>query len=149
MTGGCAGEPVLVSACLLGLATRYDGGSRPSAVVRAALAGCTPVPVCPEQLGGLPTPRTAAHCSGGTGEEVLDGTARVVDEMGGDVTGEFLAGARAVLAVARLTGARRALLKERSGSCGVTETCCDGRVVAGMGVCAALLSRSGIQLRGF
>ncbi len=149
MAGGGTAEPVLVSACLVGLRTRYDGRSCPSAAARAALVGWLPVPVCPEQLGGLPTPRTAACCCGGGGEEVLDGAARVIDEAGRDVTAQFVAGARAVLAVARLTGARRALLKERSGSCGVSAIHRDGQVVVGTGVCAALLRRAGIEVIGF
>jgi len=137
---------VLVSACLLGLPTRYDGQSRATAAVRSALAGRTPIPVCPEQLGGLPTPREPAECRGGSGEQVLNGEARVIDRAGRDVTAQFLAGARAVLAVARLTGAQCALLKDRSGSCGVSEVYRDGRLVRGMGVCAALLSRAGIEV---
>ena len=141
--------PILVSACLLGLKTRYDGESRPSAAARAALAGATAIVVCPEQLGGLPTPRPPASARGGTGEAVLDGQARVIDDDGRDVTAAFLAGARAALEIARLTGARRAFLKERSGSCGVSEVYCDGRLVVGMGVCTALLRRAGLEVVGF
>ena len=142
-------EPVLVSACLLGLHTRYDGAARPSEHVWIALADCLHIPVCPEQLGGLSTPRTPACCRGGTGEEVLAGRARVVDEVGRDVTDRFLAGAREVLRIARLTGARRAFLKERSGSCGVSQVYRDGLLVDGMGVCAALLKQEGMEVRGF
>ena len=142
-------EPALVSACLLGLRTRYDGQSRPSPAARAALAGYTPIPVCPEQLGGLATPREPAECRGGTGSQVLDGEARVIDRTGRDVTAQFVAGARAVLRIARLTGARCALLKERSASCGVSEVYRDGQLQSGMGVCAALLKRAGVEVRGF
>jgi uncharacterized protein YbbK (DUF523 family) len=142
-------EPILVSACLLGLRTRYDGASRPSAAAQAALAGAVAVPVCPEQLGGLPTPRAPADFRNGVGPDVLDGRAGVVNANAQDVTAQFVAGAQAALDIARLAGARRAFLKERSASCGVGEVYCGGRLVVGMGVCAALLRREGIEVVGF
>ena len=61
----------LASACLLGLKTRYDGRVVPSDACREAVAGAVSIPVCPEQLGGLPTPRVAADLTGGDGHDVL------------------------------------------------------------------------------
>ena len=139
---------ILVSTCLLGLPTRYDGQARENSLIADLARRHRLIPVCPEQLGGLATPREPAECRGGTGEQVLDGEARVLDRAGRDVTAQFMAGAGAVLAVARLAGAQCALLKERSGSCGVREVYRDGQLVRGMGVCAALLSRAGIEVKG-
>ena len=113
-------EVVLISACLLGLHTRHDGDHcrREEA---AALAGqaCL-VPVCPEQLGGLSTPRVPVEIASGCGEDVIDGRARVVTVRGDDVTELFVRGARCVAELARICGATRAVLKEGSPSCGVT-----------------------------
>lgn len=99
------------------------------------------IPVCPEQLGGLPTPRPAQELRGGTGDDVLAGNARVVNLEGFDVTENFLRGARIVCEIARLTGAREALLKDGSPSCGVTSVTVDGAKVAGPGVTAAALKQ--------
>lgn len=96
------------------------------------------LPVCPEQLGGLPTPRRPARLVGGGGEAVLDGVARVVDDEGTDVTEAFLRGAREAAALARLCGSGGAILKRGSPSCHPGE---------GAGVTAALLAREGLVLR--
>ena len=137
-------EPVLVSACLLGVHCRYDGSTNPSAELVERLAGARVIPVCPEQLGGLCTPRPAAHLEGGSGEDVLDGKARVVTDAGVDVTRQYLQGAHEALQLARLIGARRAILKERSPSCGCLQVHRDGALQSGRGVTAALLEREGI-----
>lgn len=139
--------PVIVSACLLGLSTRHDGGhARDEAVLKkAALA----IPVCPEQLGGFCTPRPQAEIRGGSGRNVLDGHASVVDGKGRDVTEGFLRGARETLLVARITGAKAAFLKEKSPSCGVKMIYRGGRLASGPGVTAALLEREGIRIEGF
>ena len=129
-------EPVLVSACLLGLRTRYDGGRLSEPLAEALLGHYRVIPVCPEQLGGLPTPRPPAEILGGDGAEVLSGTARVVNAQGEDVTRAFLCGAEEVLRLARLFGVRRAFLKAGSPSCGLDP----------LGVTAALLLREGLEL---
>jgi uncharacterized protein YbbK (DUF523 family) len=130
----------LVSACLVGLATRYDGATKEYLACRLALAGVVWVPVCPEQLGGLPTPREPADLVGGDGAAVLAGLARVVTVTGTDVTANFLAGAEQVLRVARELQVIEVFLKSGSPSCGV------GRV---LGVTAALLRREGFVVREF
>jgi uncharacterized protein YbbK (DUF523 family) len=140
---------VLVSACLVGLPTRYDGRSAASEEVFAAARDCTLVPVCPEQLGGLPTPRPPHFCQRGTGDDVVAGRSRVVTAEGGDATLAFLRGAQLVARLTELCGAREAWLKEKSPSCGVRWTTSDGRTVAGPGVTAALLLSRGLRLRGF
>ncbi|EFF89355.1 LOW QUALITY PROTEIN: conserved hypothetical protein, partial [Streptomyces sp. e14] len=105
---------------------------------------------CPEVAGGLPTPRRPAELVGGDGQDVLDGTARVVDDTGRDVTAEFLAGARRALEAARRTGCTEALLMPRSPSCGrgeVYDGSFTGALTRGDGVTAALLERHGITVR--
>ena len=124
----------LVSACLLGLKTRYDGRSLTSAACAKAVAGGICIPVCPEQLGGFPTPRTAADLVGGDGYEVLAGRARVVTRNGLDVTGNFIQGARQVLEIARQQDITRVFLKAGSPSCGLFPN---------IGVTAALLQAEG------
>jgi len=137
---------VLVSACLLGRACRFDGRDRKAPALLAALArgGAEAVPFCPEEAGGLGTPRPAAVLVGGDGAAVLDGAARVRDERGEDVTGAFLEGARLALEEARQARCTAAYLKERSPSCGCAQVHTDRGVAAGCGVTAALLRRAGI-----
>jgi len=141
-------KPVIISACLMGIMTRYNGCSSYNADA-VKEAGSSPIPVCPEQLGGLPTPRTAALLEGGSGEDVLDGKAEVLNLHGTLITSSFIRGAEAVVEIARMTGAKKALLKERSPSCGVKTICRGARSCNGMGVTAALLKRSGIKVIGF
>jgi uncharacterized protein YbbK (DUF523 family) len=135
---------VMVSACLLGVRCRYDGDSRPHEAVIDLARTTGVVPVCPEQLGGLPTPRAKADLRGGGGRSVVDGTARVVSEDGLDVTESFLRGARETVEVARRCRVRRAVLKDRSPSCGVSRVYVDGELVDGIGVTAAMLEREGV-----
>jgi len=135
---------VLVSACLLGVRCRYDGQHKRHVGVERALAGCEIVPVCPEQAGGLPTPRPACQLRGGDGEALWQDRARVVDALGVDQSAAFREGARRCLQQA--PDARRALLKEGSPSCGVRRCVIDGESRPGMGVLAALLARQGVAL---
>lgn len=129
----------LVSACLLGAACRYDGGSQALKRLDALLDRCEPVPVCPEQLGGLPTPRTPS--------ERLDG--RVIARDGKDVTEAFARGAREAVRLAGLLGIRVALLKARSPSCGCREVydgSFTGKTIPGQGVTAQALTEAGIAV---
>jgi uncharacterized protein YbbK (DUF523 family) len=144
------GEPVLVSACLLGKACRWDGRHNADRVLEDELAreGLRAVPFCPEEAGGLGTPRPPAWIAGGSAVDVIDGRARVVTDANADVSAQFLAGARAALSTCRAHGIARAYLKERSPSCGTTATHADGRLVDGPGVTAALLARAGIEVHG-
>ena len=134
-------KPVLVSACLLGCACRYDGASKAHDAVLALAEKRRLIPVCPEQLGGLATPRPGAERQG----------KRVVTEQGVDVTAQYHRGAEEALRLARLFGCECAVLKERSPSCG----CCgvyDGTfsrtLRPGMGVTAQLLTENGIAVYG-
>ncbi|MGH2709321.1 MAG: DUF523 domain-containing protein [Actinomycetota bacterium] len=152
--------PAIVSACLAGLATTHTGKAKPHARVMELVRQGRAIPVCPEQLGGLPTPRTEAEIvSGeggegirfmkGDGESVLAGEARVVDAHGADVTANFLRGAREALKVARLAGSTRAILKARSPSCGkgcIHDGTFSATLKAGSGVTAALFEREGLEV---
>lgn len=130
----------LVSSCLTGLCTRYDGKSKPDPECLRMLEEYCYIPVCPEQLGGLATPRPPAALSGGDGNDVLQGRARVVRRDGVEVTDSFLAGARAVLQIARDQEITLALLKGKSPSCGLHPV---------PGVTAALLQQHGITVIEF
>ncbi len=132
---------VLISACLLGCACRYDGQSKPHPLAQELARRGLAVPVCPEQLGGLPTPRTPSERQG----------QRVVMQNGRDVTAEYRRGAEEALAVARLYGCRMAVLKERSPSCGhgeIYDGTFTGTLTAGDGVTAELLRENGIAVYG-
>lgn len=139
--------PILVSACLAGCRCRYDGQDKADPeIVRLVQVGRA-VPVCPEELGGLGTPRPPAGLEGGGGAEVWEGSARVITREGVDVTDAFRRGAEEALRVARSCGARRALLKQHSPSCGVgSASGRDGRRFEADGVTAALLRREGIEV---
>lgn len=152
-----AGEgPVIVSACLIGMRTRYDACSKGDAILIEYARGHRVIPVCPEQLGGLPTPRprssiVATAPTGATGEhvdgrDVLEGRARVISEDGRDVTDNFLRGAREVAALAEVVGARFAVLKEKSPSCGAAKTSREFHLADGSGVTAALLMAMGVEI---
>lgn len=141
-------EPVLVSACLLGLPTRYDGTTKYNQAVLDWLAreNLVPVPVCPEQLAGLPTPREQTRFRSGDGRAVIAGNGEVVTLSGKNMNERFLCGARTTLRIAQLTGCRRALLKERSPSCGVHQIHRGSGIVAGTGITTALLLDAGIRV---
>jgi uncharacterized protein YbbK (DUF523 family) len=143
-------EPVLVSACLLGRACRYDGRHNRDQVLERELEarGQVAVPFCPEEHGGLGTPRPAAWIEAESAAEVLDDRDRIVTKDGRYVTAEFLRGAKGALDTCRVRGIRLALLKERSPSCGVARTHVGGKLVEGSGVTAELLRRHGIEVRG-
>jgi len=145
--GGGVKAPVLVSACLLGVDCRYNGRNCLDERVRRLAKRMTLIPVCPEQLGGLGTPRPPVRIIGGSGSDVLDGRAMVVDEGGADVTERMLRGARQVLRLAKVLRVGSAIMKARSPSCGCGEIEGEGgAVVAGDGVTSALLKREGIRV---
>ncbi len=134
-------EKLLVSACLLGENCRYSGGNNYSPAVAALGERYELIPVCPEVLGGLPTPRPPAER---TGE-------RVMGRDGTDVTAAFRLGAERALETALAQGITRAVLKERSPSCGsgqIYDGAFTGRVIPGQGVTAELLSARGVAVYG-
>jgi len=130
---------ILCSACLLGIECCYDGRSRLNLKAVDLASRETLIPVCPEQLGGLPTPRSPS--------EIKEG--RVFTKEGADVTAHFIRGAQEVLKIAGIYGITRALMKQRSPSCGCGEIydgTFTGRVITGNGVTAELLMKHGINI---
>ena len=134
----------LVSSCLLGLPTRYDGKAKLSESLN--LEGYRVIPVCPEQLGGLPTPRPKQMLYGGDGNDVLNGRAKVINIEQTDVTAQFLLGAKKTLELADICGATEAFLKGRSPSCGCGSVWIDGKLLKGFGVTASFLKSNGIRV---
>jgi len=127
----------LVSACLVGLCTRYDGNRKPNDLCLNLLREAIWIPFCPEQLGGLPTPRPPADIVGGEGGDVLSGKAKVLTRNGTDVTKAFIHGAYEVLTIAQSQPVESVFLKSRSPSCGEN------------GVTATLLRQHGFRLVEF
>ncbi len=173
---------ILVSSCLLGVNCRYDGKNNYNSALAGRIAQGRLLPVCPEQLGGLPTPRIPAEIIGGTASDLLkaypfiledDGnniklniadnlnqealaadnqdsaSVRVVNEAGKDLTANFLKGACEVSRLAKRAGARAAILKARSPSCGcgqIYNGTFSNCMVNGDGITAALLQKEGIKV---
>jgi len=141
---------LVVSACLTGRRCRYDGDSKLNPQVIDAIAawekdGGTVVSLCPEELGGLPTPRPPCDLYKGTGKAVWAGHAEVRQRSDQtNHTQAFLHGARRALLQAE--GSHRAILKARSPSCGCGETWVDGQLREGDGVFAAALREKGTEL---
>lgn len=132
-------EKILISACLLGENCKYNGGNNYTPAVEALRERYELVPVCPEQLGGLPTPRTPA-------ERVGD---RVINREGADVTDAFQQGAEKTLEIARASGIAKAVFQVRSPSCGsgtVYDGTFSGTLTAGQGVTAELLEKNGVNI---
>ena len=128
---------ILVSACLLGVNCRYKGDGKRNEKILELGKKHTLIPVCPEQLGGLPTPREPAEQQGG----------RVINKAGQDVTQAYRSGAEAALYIAKLNNVKFAVLKSRSPSCGsgmIYDGSFSGKLIGGDGVCAALLKQNGI-----
>lgn len=140
---------IVVSACLAGVNCKYNGGNSCNLSVKELVSSGKAIPVCPEQLGGSPTPRIAAEIRGGTGADVLDGKCKVFRKDGKDVTGEFIKGAYEVLTIVKLVGAKKAVLKSKSPSCGygkIYDGSFKGQLIGGNGVTAELLLRNGIVI---
>ena len=132
-------EKLLVSACLLGENCKYSGGNNYTPAVEALKGKFDVIPVCPEQMGGLPTPRIPAER---VGEKVLT-------REGADVTAAYRKGAEDALAIAKANGVKFAVLQERSPSCGseyVYDGTFSGKLIPGQGVTAQLLEENGIKV---
>ncbi|MEM5779933.1 MAG: DUF523 domain-containing protein [Lawsonibacter sp.] len=132
---------MLVSWCLLGEPCRYDGRSVPAeGLDMLRRAGHTLIPVCPEVLGGLPTPRPPAE---------LQPDGRVINREGEDVTAAYMEGARLALEIARQQGCTLAVLKANSPSCGshlIYDGTFSGTRIRGQGVAARLIAEAGIPV---
>ena len=130
--------PILISACLMGINCRHDGTNALRKDLIKRYSNKVLIPVCPEQLGGLPTPRPQAEKY----------NSRVIDINGRDVTKEFTNGAYEVLKIAKLFNIKKALLKEKSPSCGVKFIYRDAKLVNGNGITTRLLEENGVETEG-
>ena len=135
-------KKLIISACLLGEKCRYDGESKPCDAINELKKKFLLLPVCPECMGGLSTPRPPAE---------IQADGRVVNREGSDVTAAYHRGAESVLALARREGCTLALLKEKSPSCGkgkIYDGSFTGTLTDGNGICADLLMQNGIKVFG-
>jgi uncharacterized protein YbbK (DUF523 family) len=142
---------ILISGCLIGQLVRFDGNHKlqDSAILKRWQDEGRLVPVCPEVLGGLGVPRPAAEIQNSDGKAVLQGQGRVQSKTGEDITAAFQTGAKAALEKAVEAGARLAILKENSPSCGVRNVydgTFSGVKLPGQGVTSALLSEAGLAV---
>ena len=132
---------ILISGCLLGLKCRYDAKEKKLPEIEKLIEIYNLIPVCPEQLGGLPTPRIPA-------ERVNN---KVVNQAGVDVTKEYQLGAEEALKIAKLYNCKKAILKEKSPSCGcgkIYDGTFSKNLIVGNGVTADLLLKNGIEIFG-
>ena len=131
---------ILISACLLGVNCKYNGSNNNVPGIIDQMKNVTLIPVCPEQLGGLTTPRPPAE---------LDGEGRIINNEGIDVTKQFEFGAEETLKIAKMYNCKYAILKERSPSCGsnqIYDGSFQGKVKQGEGLTASLLKQNGIKV---
>lgn len=129
----------IVSACLAGINCRYDGNSNSCEKVIEMVKNGEAIPICPEQLGGLSTPRRPV--------QIVNG--KCISETGEDFTEAFKIGANEALKIAKLVEANEAILKQNSPSCGssqIYDGSFSGSKIKGQGICAKLFSDNGIHL---
>ncbi len=140
---------ILVSGCLSGDNSFYNGVSKVSEPIKKLVEENKAIPVCPELLGGLSVPRERSEIKGGTGQDVLAGRCKVVTESGKDITTDFIAGARNTLSLAKKYNIKKAILKSRSPACGcgqIYNGSFTEKVIEGDGVTCALLKINGIEV---
>ena len=140
---------ILISACLLGRNVKYSGGNNLCPWLAKYYNTDDFIAICPECFGILPIPRPPAEIQGGSGEDVLNGSAKVTDKDSKDVTQNFISGAQKALAYAKKHNASCAILKARSPSCGsgmIYDGTFSGGKKAGNGVTAALFLQHGIKV---
>jgi uncharacterized protein YbbK (DUF523 family) len=138
--------PIMTSACLLGTHCRYDGQHSFCSNLLDFVSFIPIIPFCPEQLGGLPTPRPCSDIRGGDGRDVLSGNAKIINLAGKDVTDAFIKGAEETVKLARIAGAKIAIMKDKSPSCGLRTPYCEKLSGIGIGVTAALFESREIKM---
>ncbi|MEF9952062.1 MAG: DUF523 domain-containing protein [Clostridium sp.] len=134
---------IIVSSCLAGINCRYDGDSNSSSKVIDLVNSGEAIPLCPEVLAGLTTPRIPCEII------LRNGTPFVINKKGEDMTNAFLEGARKTLEIAKIVGAKKAILKAKSPSCGcgkIYDGSFSGTLIDGNGLTATLLLENGIEV---
>ncbi|KHS58345.1 MULTISPECIES: DUF523 domain-containing protein [Terrisporobacter] len=140
---------MIVSACLVGVNCKYNGGNNDNDKVKEFLKDKQYIIICPEQLGGLTTPRKPSEINQAGGKEVLIGNSKVISCENKDVTENFVKGAKESLNIAKIFNCKQALLKEGSPSCGcnlIYDGTFTGKKISGMGVTAALFNENNIEV---
>lgn len=134
---------IFVSGCLVGFNCKYSGGNNYNEKIFNMVKKGDAIPICPEQLGGLATPRNPVEL------RVIDGKRHAIDNKGNDVTENFEKGANEVLILAKKLNIKKAILQPRSPSCGVDKIYSgnfDNKLVDGNGILAELLKQNGIEV---
>ena len=140
---------MIVSACLVGVNCKYNGGNNDNDKVKEFLKDKQYIIICPEQLGGLTTPRKPSEINQAGGKEVLIGNSKVISCENKDGTENFVKGAKESLNIAKIFNCKQALLKEGSPSCGcnlIYDGTFTGKKISGMGVTAALFNENNIEV---
>lgn len=135
---------ILISACLAGINCKYSGGNNLNPELRDLVNSGKAVPVCPEQLGGLITPRTPAEIIKDSEENI-----KVITKTGTDVTKEYILGAERALAIAKTLNIKTAVLQSRSPSCGcgyIYDGTFTKHLIVGNGITAELFIKNGIKV---
>jgi len=135
--------------CLAGINCNYKGESKPNEKIKILIRAGKAIPICPEQLGGLPTPRSGSRIISGNGDDIIDGKTKVITDDGKDVTENYLRGAEFTLELCKQFGIKKAILKQGSPSCGKGKTQGgegERKLVIGNGVTTALLQRNGMKV---
>ncbi|MBC1369477.1 DUF523 domain-containing protein [Listeria welshimeri] len=140
---------IAVSACLAGIACRYDGKDKEITKIKQMVENGEAIPFCPEVIGGLLTPRNPAEIVGGDGDDVWLNRAKVMDNQGIDVTEEYKYGVSLTLAKLKELGITQIIMKEKSpscGSCAIYDGTFSEKIKDGTGVAAALFQMNGIKI---
>lgn len=140
---------IAVSACLLGINCKYNGNNNKNDKVVDYLKDKEYILICPEQLGGLSTPRKPSEIVDGDGYDVINHDSNIIDNTGKDVTKEFINGANECLKIAKMYGCKKAILKEGSPSCGsnyIYDGTFSGKKIRGVGTTTALFKNNKIKV---
>ncbi|MDO5779338.1 MAG: DUF523 domain-containing protein [Clostridium sp.] len=139
----------LISACLCGVNCKYNGLNNYNEICDKLFTSGKAILVCPEQLGGLPTPRIPSEIIGESSNILNNNNGSVIDKNGNDVTPQFVKGAKETLQIAKKLNIKKAILKDGSPSCGVNYIYngnFNGSKIKGMGITAQLLKESSIDI---
>ena len=134
---------ILISACLAGINCKYNGGNNLNEKALELVKSGKAIPICPEQLGGLSTPRDPSEI------KIIDNKRYVINNKGIDVTNEFVKGANEVLRLAKELNIEKVILQSRSPSCGVGKIYSgnfDGKLIDGNGILAQMLIDNNIEV---
>ncbi|MBE6158118.1 MAG: DUF523 domain-containing protein [Firmicutes bacterium] len=134
---------ILISACLIGMNCKYDGGNNYRDTLLDLVKSGKAIPICPEQLGGLKTPRYPSEI------KTINGKKYVFNKKNEDVTEEFVRGAEEVLKLAKELNVDKVILQSRSPSCGVGKIYSgnfDRELIDGNGITAQMLIDNNIEV---